>query len=98
MAIYTMRVFISASSHQMFALARLARLARALRLYVSWGRLVVTIYHALAYSRGPLGKVIDRLGAFAGNLAPEFGGSAERYRTVVAKNRPCAGTKRPPRP
>ncbi len=56
--IYAMRMSISRWSHRMFALARALRWPG---LYVAWGRAVVAMYHALAYSRGRLGRLIDRL-------------------------------------
>ncbi len=57
-AIYAMRQRISIWSHRVF------RLARALRwrwLYLQWARATLYAYHALAYSRGRLGPVIDRM-------------------------------------
>lgn len=57
--IYRMRALITAWSHRVFWLARLVRRPR---VYVRWARAVVAVYHALAYSRGPLGELIDRLG------------------------------------
>lgn len=56
--IYWMRMGISAWSHRIF------RLARALRwplLYVAWGRTAVGLYHGLAYSRGRIGRLVDRV-------------------------------------
>jgi coenzyme F420-reducing hydrogenase beta subunit len=56
--IYRMRMATSAWSHRVF------RLARALnwpRLYIAWGRVALAGYHGLAYSRGRLGKLVDRL-------------------------------------
>ena len=56
--IYWMRMGISAWSHRMF------RLARALRwplLYVAWGRTALAAYHGLAYSRGRIGRLVDRV-------------------------------------
>lgn len=56
--IYRARHGISAWSHRMFWLAVKAR---APRLYLGWGRLAVAIYHGLAYSRGPIGRLVDRI-------------------------------------
>lgn len=56
--IYRMRQTISRNSHRAF------RLARALHwpaLYIRWGRAALAAYHGLAYSRGRLGRVVDRL-------------------------------------
>lgn len=55
--IYRMRHRISRGSGRAF------RLAKALgqpRLFLLWGRAMLTFYHALAYSRGPLGRLCDR--------------------------------------
>lgn len=57
--IYFMRYQISAWSHRMFWLAR--RLDRPL-LYLRWARLALSTYHGLAYSRGRIGQIMDRLG------------------------------------
>jgi coenzyme F420-reducing hydrogenase beta subunit len=57
--IYRMRALISAWSHRIFWLARRLNCPR---LYVCWARAAVAVYHALAYSRGRLGKWIERLG------------------------------------
>ena len=35
-------------------------------LYIGWGRLALTLYHGLAYSRGRTGALIDRLGRLNG--------------------------------
>lgn len=56
--IYRMRAFISAWSHRVFWLARLTGRPA---LYVRWARASVAVYHALAYSRGRLGTVVERL-------------------------------------
>lgn len=61
--VYFMRFQISAWSHRMFWLAR--RLGRP-GLYVRWARLALSAYHGLAYSRGRIGKMIDRLGLRGG--------------------------------
>ena len=57
--IYFMRHQISAWSHRMFWLAR--RLERP-GLYIGWARLALSAYHGLAYSRGRIGRALDRLG------------------------------------
>jgi hypothetical protein len=57
--IYRMRSLITAWSHRVFWCARLIRRPR---LYIRWARLALTGYHGLAYSRGRLGALIDRLG------------------------------------
>jgi hypothetical protein len=56
--IYRSRSLISAWSHRVFWLAR--RLRRP-QLYIRWSRGAVASYHALTYSRGRLGAVVDRL-------------------------------------
>lgn len=55
--IYGMRLAISFWSHRVFWLARTLHLPG---LYLSWARLMLSCYHALAYSRGPLGRLLDR--------------------------------------
>jgi coenzyme F420-reducing hydrogenase beta subunit len=57
--IYRMRGLITAWSHRAF---RFARLIRWPGFYIRWARLVLTVYHGLAYSRGKLGAAIERLG------------------------------------
>jgi coenzyme F420-reducing hydrogenase beta subunit len=55
--IYRMRQAISRGSHRVF------RLSRALHwpgLYIGWGRAALGAYHGLAYSRGRVGKLVDR--------------------------------------
>lgn len=59
MVIYAMRYQISAWSHRIFWLARLSHRPQ---LYVGWARLTLRIYHGLAYSRGTIGRIADRLG------------------------------------
>ena len=52
------RAGIAVWSHRVF------RLARALRmpgLYLAWARTALAVYQALAYSRGRLGRLADRL-------------------------------------
>jgi hypothetical protein len=56
--IYRIRIATSRWSHRMF------RLARALHwpgLYFAWGRAALAAYHGLAYSRGRLGRIVDRV-------------------------------------
>jgi hypothetical protein len=57
-SIYRMRSSVSAWSHRVFWLARTLRQPR---LYVAWARAALTVYHGLAYSRGRLGRLVDRL-------------------------------------
>jgi len=55
--IYRMRAGISAWSHRMF------RLARSLHwpgLYIGWARASLSLYQGLAYSRGRVGRLLDR--------------------------------------
>jgi coenzyme F420-reducing hydrogenase beta subunit len=59
MVIYAMRQQISAWSHRMFWLAR--RLHRPV-LYIGWARMALAAYHGIAYSRGIIGRIADRLG------------------------------------
>lgn len=56
--IYRIRVETSRWSHWMF---RLAQALRWPRLYFAWGRAALAIYHGLAYSRGRLGRIVDRI-------------------------------------
>lgn len=58
MAIYLMRYGISLWSHRVFWAARLLRLPA---LYLTWARAALACYHGLAYSRGKLGGIVDRL-------------------------------------
>ena len=55
-AIYRARALIAAGSHRLFALSRRWR---SPALYHAWGRACLTVYHGLAYSRGPFGKMLD---------------------------------------
>ena len=55
--IYRARSAISAWSHRVFWLARLVRRPQ---LYIRWGSAAQTGYHALAYSRGKLGALVER--------------------------------------
>ncbi|WP_353619949.1 Coenzyme F420 hydrogenase/dehydrogenase, beta subunit C-terminal domain [Mesorhizobium sp. BR1-1-16] len=54
--IYRTRRSISFWSHRVFVLAHRRQWPG---LYLAWGRMAATIYHALAYSRGPLGRLLD---------------------------------------
>lgn len=56
--IYRCRRQVTRWSHRMF---RLARAVGAPRLYAAWARTALAAYVALAYSRGPLGRIVDRL-------------------------------------
>jgi hypothetical protein len=60
MMIYAMRYGISLWSHRVFWLARLLRWRG---LYLAWARTMLTCYHGLAYSRGPLGRILDWFGS-----------------------------------
>ncbi len=55
--IYGMRLAISFWSHRVFWLAREMHWPA---LYLNWARLTLGCYHALAYSRGPMGRLLDR--------------------------------------
>ncbi|WP_246661202.1 Coenzyme F420 hydrogenase/dehydrogenase, beta subunit C-terminal domain [Rhizobium sp. ERR 1071] len=55
--IYGMRLAISFWSHRVFWLAREMHWPG---LYLGWARLMLSCYHALAYSRGPMGRLLDR--------------------------------------
>lgn len=57
--IYRMRGLITTWSHRVFWVARQTRRPQ---LYIRWARAAVSVYHGLAYSRGRLGQLIDRLG------------------------------------
>lgn len=57
--IYAMRQQIGRWSHRVF---RLARLVRWPGLYLGWARAALSLYHGLAYGRGWLGSLLDRLG------------------------------------
>ncbi|WP_241527378.1 Coenzyme F420 hydrogenase/dehydrogenase, beta subunit C-terminal domain [Sphingomonas turrisvirgatae] len=56
--IYRTRRRISSGSHRLFATARALHWPR---LYLSWARLALGLYGALAYLRGPLGRLVGRL-------------------------------------
>lgn len=55
--IYRMRAHISKWSHVMFRFSR--RISR-LGIYTRWAWTAQSVYHALAYSRGTVGKLLDR--------------------------------------
>jgi coenzyme F420-reducing hydrogenase beta subunit len=57
--IYRMRAVISAWSRRLFLLARQTGTQP---LYLRWARGAAAVYHGLAYSRGRVGAVLDRLG------------------------------------
>jgi coenzyme F420-reducing hydrogenase beta subunit len=56
--IYRWRHYISRGSTRVFRAAQ--RIGRP-KLFLSWGRGMVVVYHALAYSRGRLGRLTDRV-------------------------------------
>jgi coenzyme F420-reducing hydrogenase beta subunit len=56
--IYRCRLQVTRWSHRMFWLARAVG---APRLYAAWARAALAAYVALAYSRGALGRIADRL-------------------------------------
>jgi hypothetical protein len=53
-----MRHWISRGSVAMF---RVARLTGQPQLFLLWGRTMLTLYHGIAYSRGRLGQLLDRI-------------------------------------
>lgn len=57
--IYWMRLRIATWSHRIFWLARVSGRPQ---LYVLWARAAAAVYHALAYSRGRLGRLVARSG------------------------------------
>lgn len=57
--IYSIRRGISKWSHRMF---RLARATGMWWIYLRWARTSAAVYHALAYRRGWLGRILRRLG------------------------------------
>jgi coenzyme F420-reducing hydrogenase beta subunit len=57
--IYIMRHQISAWSHVVFWLARLVQRPG---IYIGWAKAVLTLYHGVAYSRGRVGRIIERAG------------------------------------
>jgi coenzyme F420-reducing hydrogenase beta subunit len=56
--VYRLRAHIRTWSHRMFWIARTVRLPW---LYTIWARTILRLYQALTYSRGPLGRLVDRL-------------------------------------
>jgi coenzyme F420-reducing hydrogenase beta subunit len=56
--IYRSRAAISSWSHRVF---NLAQRLKAPRLYFWWARRAVAFYHGFAYSRGAVGRILDRL-------------------------------------
>jgi coenzyme F420-reducing hydrogenase beta subunit len=56
--VYRMRQAIARWSHRMFALAKALRWPS---LYLLWARAVLGVYQSLTWSRGRLGKLLDRL-------------------------------------
>lgn len=56
--IYVMRCQISLWSHRMFWFARVMNRPA---IYIGWARSVLALYHGLAYSRGRIGLIIERL-------------------------------------
>lgn len=56
--VYRLRYGIARSSHRIF---RLARTARAPWLYTAWARTALRVYQSVTWSRGRLGKTLDRL-------------------------------------
>lgn len=65
--IYRMRHHIAVWSHRVFHLARRLNWPT---LYLGWARAVLTVYQGLTYSRGPVGRIVDRLEAAFGARAP----------------------------
>jgi coenzyme F420-reducing hydrogenase beta subunit len=57
--IYRIRYWISAWSHRAF---RLARATGMPKIYLHWAGMAAVLYHALAYHRGRLGRMVTRLG------------------------------------
>ncbi|OAP36665.1 coenzyme F420 hydrogenase [Sinorhizobium glycinis] len=58
MLVYWLRSSISAWSHRVFWLARALHMPR---LYTSWASTMLALYQGLTYSRGWVGKLIDRI-------------------------------------
>jgi coenzyme F420-reducing hydrogenase beta subunit len=58
--VYRARALIRAQSHRVFSTARIFG---APAIYIRWGRLALTVYQALTYSRGRLGGLFDRIEA-----------------------------------
>jgi coenzyme F420-reducing hydrogenase beta subunit len=57
--IYRMRAMITAWSHRLFLLAKVTGRQD---MYIRWAYGAVAIYHGLAYSRGKIGALVERLG------------------------------------
>jgi coenzyme F420-reducing hydrogenase beta subunit len=55
--IYRMRQSIGRGSHRAF---RMSRVLHWPGLYIGWGRAALAAYHGFAYSRGRLGRLVDR--------------------------------------
>ncbi len=55
--IYWMRYYISLWSHRVFWLAKRTRWPR---LYISWARMALSLYHGLAYHKGSLKEIARR--------------------------------------
>jgi coenzyme F420-reducing hydrogenase beta subunit len=68
--VYWMRKRISRWSHRVF---RLSRRLDTPGLYVRWGKAMLAVYHALTYSRGRLGALVDRVEGWAGRKDPAQG-------------------------
>lgn len=62
-AVYRLRQAIARWSHRLF---HLARRTRRPTLYTRWARTVLTLYQAMAWSQGRLGRLIDRAEAAIG--------------------------------
>ena len=56
--VYRMRYVIARMSHPMF---RLARLFRSPSIYTIWARLMLRLYQSVTWSRGRIGRLLDRL-------------------------------------
>jgi coenzyme F420-reducing hydrogenase beta subunit len=61
--IYRMRYRISAWSHRMFWLAR--KLKRP-KVYISWARVILSIYHGVAYHKGKISEMKKRFSQLRG--------------------------------
>jgi hypothetical protein len=56
--VYRLRYSIARWSHRIF---RLARALRMPAIYTLWARAVLRLYQSVTWSRGRLGKLIDRV-------------------------------------
>jgi len=56
--VYRLRYSIARWSSPIF---RLARMLRAPAVYLVWARTILRLYQAVAWSRGPLGRLLDRV-------------------------------------